>query len=404
MPKYFYIAQSSIGESKSGVMEAKDEHQLARALRQEGLILIRAKLEEKKKKKFEISFPSFGVSLTEKMFFTRNLQIMISAGLPFPRAIATLAAQTRSKIFKKALLDIGEEVAKGKSFSDTLVKYPNIFSELFQNMVKVGEESGTLENVLKTLTLQIERDYSIRSKVRGAMMYPAVIICAMLGIGTVMLTTVVPKLAETFQELEIELPMITKIVVGLATFLVQRWYLVLVILIILILLFWQGMKTKKGKKIFDKLTLKIPIISPIVKKTNSAYMVRTLSSLISAGVPIVRSLEITTGTLGNIYYKEAITEVAEKVRKGEKLSEALEPYQNIYPLTIIQMIAIGEETGETSSILAKLADFFEEEVFNITQNLTSVIEPVLMLVVGAAVGLFAVSMFQPIYSMLGSIK
>jgi len=404
MPKYFYIAQSLTGESKSGVMEVKDEHQLARALKQEGLILIRAKLEEKKKRNFEISLPSFGVSLTEKMFFTRNLQIMISAGLPFPRAIATLAAQTRSKIFKKALLNIGEEVNKGKAFSDTLVKYPNIFSELFQNMVKVGEESGTLENVLKTLTLQIERDYNIRSKVRGAMIYPAVIICAMLGIGTVMLITVVPTLAETFQELEIELPMITKIVVGLATFLTQRWYLVLVALIFLIFLFWRGMKTQKGKKIFDKLILKIPIISPIVKKTNSAYMVRTLSSLISAGVPIVKSLEITVGNLGNFYYKEAIAEVTEKVRKGEKLSEALEPHQDIYPPTIIQMIAIGEETGETSSILAKLADFFEEEVFNITQNLTSVIEPVLMLIVGAAVGLFAISMFQPIYSMLGSIK
>jgi len=160
------------------------------------------------------------------------------------------------------------------------------------------------------------------------------------------------------------------------------------------------MRTKRGKAVIDALLLKLPIVSPIIRKTNAARTVRTLGSLIASGVPIVRGLEIVSGTLGNIYFKKAISEAAERVRKGEKLSEALKPYQDIYSLTVIQMIAVGEETGETSSILEKLADFFEEEVGRATENLAAVIEPVIMLIIGAAVGFFAISMVQPMYSML----
>ena len=405
MPKYFYTAQSQTGESKSGIMEAKDKHQLSRILRQEGLILIRAELEEKAaKKKFEISLPSFGVSLTEKIFFTRNLRVMIKAGLSLPRALETLANQTKNQKFKKALFNIRDEVVKGKNFSEILTKHPSIFSELFQNMVRVGEESGTLEDVLKVLSQQMEREYELKSKIKGAMIYPAVIILAMLGIGILMLIVVVPKLAETFKELKIELPMTTRIVINLANFLVEKWYLVIIISIFFIFLFWQAIKTKTGKKIIDNFLLKIPIISSIVRKTNSAYTVRTLSSLITAGVPIVRSLEITAGTLGNIYYQAAIKEVAEKVRKGEKIAQALKPYENIYPSIVIQMVAVGEETGETSNVLNQLAEFFEEEVSNATKNLAAVIEPIIMIVIGATIGFFAVSMIQPMYSMLGAIK
>ena len=404
MPRYFYKAKSLSGEEKSGVLETKDTSQLAKTLREQGFILIRAELEEKPKKKFEISLPSFGVSLTEKMFFTRNLQVMISAGIPLVRAIGTLANQAKSKKFKLILTKIKEEITKGKSFSETLTSYPDIFSELFQSMIKVGEESGTLEDVLKVLSLQMEREKDLKSKIEGAMIYPAVIILAMIGIGILMLVMVVPKLAETFKELEIELPMTTKIVIGLADFLTKKWYLVIFLLFSLIFLFWRILKTNFGKKFFDNLTLKFPIISPIIRNTNSAYTCRTLGSLISAGVPLTKSLEITSGTLGNNYYKKALIEAAEKVRKGEKLSEALGPYENVYSSILVQMIAVGEESGETSAILSKLADFFEEEVSNATKNLAAVIEPVLMLIIGGVVGFFAVSMVQPMYSMLGAIK
>jgi type IV pilus assembly protein PilC len=403
MPKYFYTAKSRKGESKTGILETEDIHQLAKKLREQGFILIKAETEAVKKIKFEITLPFIGVSLTEKIFFTRNLRVMLASGLSLPRALHTLASQSKSKKLKNALLGIREEIARGKSFSESLSGYPNIFSELFLSMVKVGEEAGTLEEVLKILSEQMERENDLKSKVKGAMIYPAVIICAMLGIGIMMLIMVVPQLAETFEELEIELPATTRLVIGLGTFLVEKWYLFVLFLVLFVFIFWRALKTKKGKAVLDTLLLKVPIISPIIKKTNSASTVRTLSSLISSGVPIVRSLEVTSGTLGNIYFKEAVREAAKKVRKGEKLSEALEPYQDLYPLIVSQMIAVGEETGETSNILAQLADFFEEEVERATENLASVIEPVIMLIIGGAVGFFAISMVQPIYSMLGGL-
>ncbi len=405
MARYSYIAKSLKGEEKSGVLETKNERELAQILRQEGYILISANLEVKKmRRKISLSFFKKGVGLTEKMMFTRNLQVMVSAGISLPRAIRTLSLQTKNKGFQEVLMDITEEINRGKNLSESLVKYPNIFSELFQSMIKVGEESGTLEEALKVLTKQMESEHELKSKIMGALMYPAVIICAMLGIGALMLIMVVPKLAATFKELNVELPVTTKIVIGIGTFLSQKWFLAILIIIGFIFFLRQIIKTKKGKKIFDGLILKIPIISPIIKKTNSAYTTGTLSSLIVSGVPIVRSLEIISETLGNVYFRQSITEATEKVRKGQKLSEALKPYQALYSPLVIQMIEVGEETGETSEILGKLADFFEDEVANTTKNLSSIIEPVIMLLIGGAVGFFAVSMIQPMYSMLGAIK
>jgi len=404
VPKYFYTARSFSGEGRTGILEATDEHQLASILRQEGYILISANLEEREKK-LEISFSFFaGVSLVEKMIFTRNLRIMIGAGISLPRALETLASQSKNKKFKKALISIAEEITKGKSFSDALSSHSDIFPELFISMVKVGEEAGTLEDVLKVLTNQMEREYELKSRVKGAMIYPAIIISAMIGIGILMLIMVIPKLAETFEELDIELPPTTRFVIFLGTFLAQKWYVILILALLLAIFLRIILKTKTGKRIVDFLTLKIPIISPLIQKTNSAYFVRTLSSLITSGVPIVRSLEIVSGAVGNVYFQETLQEASEKVRKGSKLSESLRPYQKLYSPTVVQMIQVGEETGETSTILAKLADFYEEEVANATKNLSAVIEPVLMLLIGAAVGFFAISMIQPIYGMLGAIK
>ncbi|HUV81208.1 MAG TPA: type II secretion system F family protein [Patescibacteria group bacterium] len=405
MPIYHYFAKSLQGEEKSGTAEAKDKKELAKSLKEEGFILIEAEHEKpEKKKQFKISLPFFGrVSLTEKLMFTRNLQVMIAAGLPLPRAFQTLSLQTKSKKFKNVLLNISEEIVKGNNFSDSLGKHPDVFSEVFQSMIKVGEEAGNLEEVLKILSQQMERESELRSKIKGALVYPAVIVSAMVGIGILMLIMVVPKIAQTFEELGIELPFTTQLVIGLGTFLSEKWFLAILIILAFLFFSWLVLKTGKGKRIIDGIILKIPIISPLIKKTNSAYTVRTLSSLITAGVPIVRSLNIVAGILGNTYYKNAILEASEKVKKGGKLSEALEPYKDIYPLIVMQMIKVGEETGETSGILFRLADFFEEEIGYATKNLTSVIEPVLMIIVGAAIGFFAISMVQPMYSMLETL-
>ena len=406
MPKFSYTAKSISGEEKTGKIDTKDVHQLSTILKSQGFILIDAALEKDKEKNniLNINIPFLsGVSLTDKMMFTRNLQVMISAGLSLPKALQVLALQGKSKIFKKAILDIKEEVIKGHNFSDSLKKYPNIFSELFQNMIKVGEEAGNLEEVLGILSKQMDREHELKSKIVGALMYPAIIIIAMIGIGILMLVMVVPSIAETFEDLGTELPATTQFIIGLGAFLAEKWYLSVIGTIIFVNFLWFGLKSKKIKKEIDRILLKLPIVSALIKKTNSATTVRTLSSLISAGIPIVRSLEIVSNTLGNFYYKKALSEASEKVKKGGKLSDALDHYKEIYPIIVVQMIRVGEETGETADILSKLADFFEPEVGNATKNMASVIEPILMLVVGAVIGFFAISMIQPMYSMLESI-
>jgi type IV pilus assembly protein PilC len=202
--------------------------------------------------------------------------------------------------------------------------------------------------------------------------------------------------------MNIELPITTKIVIAIANFSAKFWYLLPFIVFGLVILFQTLLKTKFGGLVINKLVLKIPVISQLVKKTNSAYTVRTLGSLISAGVPIVRSLELTAGSLNNIYYKNAILDAAEQIKKGSKLAESLKKYENIYSVLVVQMLEVGEETGKTSEILQKLADFFEEEVSNSTKNLATIIEPVIMIVIGAVVGFFVIAMVQPMYGMISA--
>ena len=403
MPVYFYKAKNFDGEYTSGVMEDKSERDLAKTLRKDGHILIYAR-EEDSRKKLNIAIPFLGrVSPVEKMVFARNLKVLISAGISLPRAMRILSKQTKNKKFEKTILDIEEKVTKGMSFSESLSKHSDTFSELFCNMIKAGEESGTLESVLDALTEQMERSHELKQKIKGAIIYPSVIVFSMFLIGMLMIVVVIPKLAETFEELEMDLPFTTQLLINTGSFLASYWYILILFLISLPFMLRLALKIKTSKTVIDHLFLKTPIISGLVKKINSAHMSRTLSSLITSGIPITRSLQIVSETSGNTYYKKALLEASEEMKKGVKLAAGLKKYEKIFSPLIIQMIEVGEETGETSSILKKLADFYEEEVGNATKNLSSIIEPILMLLIGGAVGLFAISMIQPIYSMLGAI-
>lgn len=388
-------------------MDAKDEHELAALLRKEGYLVVSVQQasEEKRGKKIDWNVFSFlfSVSLAEKMMFTRNLQVMVSAGISLPRALGILSLQVKSGKFRKALRDMGDKVTKGQNFSGALSQHQDIFQEFFVKMIGVGEESGTLEEVLKNITFQMEREYELTSKIKGALMYPMVVVTAMILIGILMLIVVVPQLAATFAELQIELPLTTKIVIGLGIFLSTKWYLLPFILLAFVLIARVLLKTKQGKIIKDFIFLETPVVSTIVKQSNTAYVIRTLSSLIASGVPLLQALEIIFRSVGNTSFQKAIADGCEKVKKGGKLSDALSSYPHLFPVTVIQMLQVGEETGQTADILRKLSDFYEEEVTNATKNLSSVIEPILMLIIGAIVGFFAVSMIQPMYSMLKAV-
>jgi len=407
MPTYFYTAITSTGEKVSGSEVAQDERELARVLQQKGYLLTTAKTEQAKKRLFSLSSLLENlrpISLGDKLLFCRNLQVMVAAGIPLPRALDILSAQARNGNFRKILLDVKQKVVEGKSLSEAMHAYPGVFSDLFTSMIKVGEESGTLEQVLGQLTLQLERLHDLRSKVLGALMYPSVVIVAMIGVGTLMLIVVVPKLADTFEDLEVPLPLTTRIVIGVGTFLAERWYIAFPALLGVLMAAFRFTKTKPGRRMLHRFLLKTPVFGNIIRKTNSALMTRTLSSLIASGVPIVRSLEITSQVVGNVYFQDSLAACAQDVAKGGKLSASLKEYGHLYPIVVVQMVEVGEETGETGHILGKLAEFYEEEVSQITKNLTSIIEPILMLAVGAAVGFFAISMIQPMYGMLSAIQ
>lgn len=404
MANFFYKAKSIDGKIKIGNSDAKDVKELAQNLRGEGLFL--AKVDSKTEKKETISGPllfSRRVSMGEKMLMTRNLWIMVSTGLPLVKGFSILAAQSKSKRMKTALLDIGQETSKGKTLSDSFKKYPDIFSELYQSMIEAGEESGTLEDVLSVLSLQLEKEKEMKSKIQKALIYPGILTGTMIAVGICLSIFVLPKLNKFFVGLDAKLPITTRIILGSGDFFMKYWYLLIVAVIALIFIFLTLIKTKKGRFIIDTMALKIPLISSLVKKSNSASLIRSLSSLLSSGVPLVRSLEITSGIVSNFYFKQALAEASKKIEKGEKLFSSLKVNQNIFPYGAIEMIEIGEETGKTSLILKKLAEFYEEEVSNAAENLSVAIEPVLIIVIGVAVGVFAVSIMGPMYSVLGTI-
>ncbi|MCD6528589.1 type II secretion system F family protein [bacterium] len=408
MPTYLYKAKTEKGKTEIGISEAESENDLAHILREKGLILIASEIAEVKEKKIESFYKNFltrfrGIPLKEKMMFAKHLSVMIKAGVSLDSSLQILAKQTNNYKFKKIIEDLSNQIRKGVSFSYALSNYPNVFDNLFVSMVKVGEISGTLEQVLKLLAEQMRKEVQLKSRVKGAMTYPMVILIAMIGIGIFMMVSVVPKLTSTFEELNVKLPLTTKIVIKTANFF--HHYLVFGIIFIVISIFCFKLiyKIKKIKSKFHLIYLKLPIFGEIIKKVNSARFARTTSSLIEAGVDLVKTLYIVSDTLTNICFKNSLISAAEQIKKGKAFSYALSNWPDLYPPMVLQMIKVGEETGTLTDSLRTLAEFYEEEVNNITKNLSSIIEPLLMIIIGIAVGFFAISMIQPIYSIMGGI-
>jgi type IV pilus assembly protein PilC len=270
-------------------------------------------------------------------------------------------------------------------------------------MVSAGEESGKMADALDTVGSQMEKNYVLMKKVKGALLYPAIIICLMTTIGFFMLIYVVPTLTSTFKELNVELPFTTKIIIGLSDFLVAHYLVVIIGLIGLIVLFIKSSKTRAGSRFLDGLVLKIPLIGDLVKEVNAARTARTLSSLLSSGVSVVDSLRITADVLQNSYYKTVLSDAESKIQLGSPISTVFIEADKIYPIYVGEMIAVGEETGELGQMLSKVATYFENEVEQKTKDMSTIIEPFLMVIVGLGVGFFAISMISPMYSLADKI-
>lgn len=405
--KVFYTAKDYSGQTKSGEAEVKSERELASGLRSQGFVLTSFKeLNSSEKKRVEIKFLDrfFGISLTDKLMFTRNLSVMISSGLPLSQSLKNLSLQTDKKRFSQTLTNIYNEIQAGKTFADSLSKYPAVFDELFVNMIRVGETSGNLEEILEILSLQLEKEHELASKVKGALVYPAVIIVAMIGIGILMLTFILPKLMGVFSEMDVELPASTKFIIGLSNALNNHSILIVIGTVFSGVFLKVFLTTVSGKKTLAFFLINIPVIKNMVIKINCARFARIYSSLLKSGVPVVESLKILSNTITNYYYQDAFLDAIINIKKGINLSKITQKNSKIFPILLTQMIQLGEETGKTDSVLLKLAQFYEAEISQISKNISSIIEPVLMIVIGSAVGFFAVSMLQPMYSLMDNIK
>ncbi len=341
------------------------------------------------------------VPLKEKLFFVQYLGIMLKSGISLAGGLKTLSAQTPNKRFAKIIGEIADSVEKGVSFTESLKPHQKIFGELFVNMIEAGEVSGKLENVLIQLYTQLKKQHELVSKVKGAMTYPAVIIVAMVGIGTFMMVKIVPQMVGMLKEFNAELPLATRILIAVSDAIVNNGLMVAGILVVSILVIIQIMRTYRGRYYWQTIVLHMPIISPIVKKVNLAKFSRTISTLLKTDIMIIKTFQITANVLGNLHYRKAVNEMSEKIQKGSQINEVVSAYPKLFPPVVNQIISVGEQTGELDNILGELAEFYEGEVDKIMDNLPSIIEPLLILILGCAVGGMAVAIIMPMYS-LGS--
>ncbi len=405
MPTFEFKAIRQTGEVYNGVIDAEDDKELVKKVRDQGGSVINFRNQTKNKLSFlkKLSEIGFTVKIEDKIMFAKNLGTMIGAGLSVSKALTTLEKQFRNPKFKKVINSVNSSIKKGNSINSSLKEHADVFSGLFISMVRAGEESGKISESLAIVVAQMENSNTLRKKVKGALIYPSIIIVVMIVIGALMLIYIVPTLEATFSDLGTELPLSTRMIVFFSAFLRDNTILFVVLFGLIITTIVLGLKSKKGQRIFDTITLKLPVISTIAKEVNSARTARTMSSLLSSGVDVISAFNITKDVLQNHYYKEILEKAEENIQKGTPVAEIFIENEDLYPPVVGAMIEVGEETGKLPEMLLSVADFYESEVAQKTKNISTIIEPILMVIIGFAVGFFAISMITPMYTLMGSI-
>lgn len=402
MPHFVFKAKKPTGEMYSGSRDAADRYELYKMIRESGEEIV--SVEEKKAGRgLNIDISIFGIKIIEKINFARNLSSMLSAGLALSRALSVLERQSRSKKFKAVLTDLIANIGKGMTFSDALGKHLKVFPPIFVSMVHAGEQSGTLAESLKAIATQMESTFTLERRIRGALMYPAVILTAMVIIAILMFLFVVPTLLKTFTDLHVQLPPTTQFIIFLSD-LIQHdgLFVALAFALVVVSLVWWS-KRASGKQVLHAVMLKIPVIGPLVQEVNTARTARTLSSLLESGVDVVESVSITSNVVQNVHFRAVLDRAKEAIKKGDPMSKIFSEHDKLYPVFFAEMMSVGEETGKMGEMLMGVAHYYEEDVEQKTKDMSTVIEPFLMLVIGAAVGFFAVAMITPMYSLVNAI-
>ena len=405
MATYAFKALDLAGVSTRGELEADDKQQVASQLRGKGLIVL--DIEEKKSSADvgDIIARFKRVKAQELTIATRQLSTMVSSGMSLLRALYVLEEQTKSDKLKEALVQVRRDVEAGISLSDALRKHPEIFNDLYVAMVEAGELGGILEETLQRVADQLEKDDSLRRQVKSAMMYPALIGGFALTVLLALVTFLVPVFEKIFVDFGGDLPVITKFTVSLSHFVTGQWYIGLAITVGCVYAFRKWKNTEKGKEQWDRFKLRVPFkIGDIVQKVALARFSRTYSALISAGVPMLQAIEITGRTAGNKVVENAMKAVRESVKGGGSIAAPMRDEPDAFPTMVTQMVAVGEETGALEAMLSKIADFYEDEVAASLKALTSILEPLMIVVVGAIVGFIVISMYMPMFKVYDQIK
>ena len=398
-----YKAVSQEGKKVRGFVEAKEVKDAAYYLRQRNLIPI----EISKKTEFELLKKLLGegkVKSKDLILFTRQISSMLSSGLTLLKALEILKDQTNNKFLQETIGGILLDLEEGKSFSDSISKYPDIFPPVYVSLVKAGESSGLLDKIFLRLATNLEKQHKLRSTVKGALMYPIIVIILMIVVIFILMVFVVPQLSKLYDSLNVTLPFVTRVVVGLSSFVGKIWTLLLGLIIVLSYAFLRWKKTPKGRETYDRNILKLPLFGKIIKQSILTEFARTFGLLVGTGTLIVDALNQSAGVTGNFIYEKAVKEISKRVEKGVPVGEAMGYYSAYFPPLLVQLVKVGEETGKMDENLMKASEYFEEEVNQAVKNLTTAMEPLIMIVLGIGVGFLVFSVITPIYNLLSAFQ
>jgi len=398
MPTFVWKGRTMAGETQAGEVSFERQEEALDFLRKKRILVTSLK---EKSRGFKIALPSGGggVSTKEMAIFTRQFATMISAGLPLVQCLDILASQTAKPAFAKVIADVTREVEAGSTLADALGKNKKVFDDLFRNMIAAGEAGGILDDILMRLAQYIEKADALKRKIQGAMIYPAVVLFVALGATCFMLIFIIPTFAKMFTDFGGELPLPTAIVLGMSKFLRTFWWVMGLIITGVVIGLQKWYKTDLGQKKIDGFLLKMPVLGDVLLKGAVARFTRTLGTLISSGVPILSGLEITARTAGNRVIADAILMARASIREGETVGAPLKQ-SGVFPPMVVQMISVGEQTGALDEMLTKIAVFYEDEVDQAVENLTSVIEPVMIVLMGGIVGGMVVAMYLPMFKLI----
>lgn len=403
MPIFVYSGKTASGEMRKGELQAANLAQATAALRRQQILPSSISKKKEGMSLSNIKLPGLGEKIKTKdlVIFSRQFATMIDAGLPLVQCLDILASQQEKAEFKKVLIDVKSSVEGGSTFADALKKHPKVFDDLYVNLIAAGEVGGILDTILNRLSGFLEKAEKLKGKIKGAMTYPMAVIIISCLVVTGLLLWVVPIFEDMFSSFGQSLPAPTKIVVNMSEFLQHYWYTILGALAAAFVGIKYVNKTPKGRRVIDQLLLKTPVVGDLIRKTAVARFTRTLGTMLSSGVPILEGLEIVSKTAGNVIIEEAVMKARMSLSQGKTLAEPLLETK-VFPGMVTQMIAVGESTGALDNMLTKIADFYEEEVDQAVDALTSLIEPMLMAFLGVVVGGLVIALYLPIFQIAGA--